>query len=133
MQSELINLTGVEFGNLLTEMGDELQAFLGLNGDDENDQAVWASIQALIGEGGAIPTLFDAFINDTYLKNFNLMTEANQDLLFGKDTGLDPSWNTAIGDMAENYIAMTGEVIIPCMQAMIGANGTYIQSLDAVQ
>lgn len=133
MQSELINLTGVEFGNLLTEMGDELQAFLGLNGDDENDQAVWASIQALIGEGGAIPTLFDAFINDTYLKNFNLMTEANQDLLFGKDTGLDPSWNTAIGDMAENYIAMTGEVIIPCMQAMIDANGTYIQSLDAVQ
>lgn len=132
MQSELINLTGVEFGNLLTEMGDELQAFLGLNGDDENDQAVWASIQALIGEGGAIPTLFDAFINDTYLKNFNLMTEANQDLLFGKDTGLDPSWNTAIGDMAENYIAMTGEVIIPCMQAMIDANGIYIGSLNEV-
>ena len=133
MQSQLIELTGAEFGNLLTEMGDNLKAFLGLNGDEASDDSVWASIQTLIGEDGAIPTLFDAFVNEVYQKNFDNMGQLNQDFLFGSDTGLSPSWNTALGQVGESYMDLTNNVIIPAMNSIIQANQVYQQDLLNLQ
>ena len=133
MQSQLIELTGAEFGNLLTEMGDNLKAFLGLNGDEASDDSVWASIQTLIGEDGAIPTLFDAFVNEVYQKNFDNMGQLNQDFLFGSDTGLSPSWNTALGQVGESYMDLTNNVIIPAMNSIVQANQVYQQDLLNLQ
>ena len=133
MQSQLIELTGAEFGNLLAEMGDNLKAFLGLNGDEASDDSVWASIQTLMGEDGAIPTLFDAFVNEVYQKNFDNMGQINQDFLFGSDTGLSPSWNTALGQVGESYIDLTNNVIIPAMNSIIQANQVYQQDLLNLQ
>ena len=134
MQNELLTATGAQFSVLLGQMGNDLQAFLGLDGENASDQAVWTSILALLSpDGGKIPTLFDAFVKDVYLKNFALMSEQNQNLLFGSETGLNPSWNTAIGNMAENYMALTRDVVIPCMQAMIDANAVYANDLNILQ
>ena len=133
MQSQLIELTGAEFGNLLTEMGDNLKAFLGLNGDEASDDSVWASIQTLMGEDGAIPTLFDAFVNEVYQKNFDNMGQLNQDFLFGSDTGLSPSWNTALGQVGESYMDLTNNVIIPAMNSIVQANQVYQQDLLNLQ
>lgn len=133
MQGQLIELTGAEFGNLLTEMGDNLKAFLGLNGDEASDDSVWASIQALMGEDGAIPTLFDAFVNEAYQKNFDNMGQINQDFLFSPDTGLSPSWNTALGQVGESYIDLTNNVIIPAMNNIVQANQVYQQDLLNLQ
>ena len=133
MQSQLIELTGAEFGNLLTEMGDNLKAFLGLNGDEASDDSVWASIQTLMGEDGAIPTLFDAFVNEVYQKNFDNMGQLNQDFLFGSNTGLSPSWNTALGQVGESYMDLTNNVIIPAMNSIVQANQVYQQDLLNLQ
>lgn len=134
MQEQLLTATGAQFSVLLGQMGNDLQAFLGLDGESASDQAVWSSILALLSpDGGQIPTLFDAFVKDVYLKNFALMSEQNQNLLFGSETGLNPSWNTAIGNMAENYMALTRDVVIPCMQAMINANAVYANDLMILQ
>ena len=134
MQEQLLTATGAQFSVLLGQMGNELQAFLGLDGESASDQAVWTSILALLSpDGGKVPTLFDAFVKDVYLKNFALMSEQNQNLLFGSETGLNPSWNTAIGNMAENYMALTRDVVIPCMQAMINANAVYANDLNILQ
>jgi hypothetical protein len=133
MQKDLIDLTGSEFGELLKEQGDKLQAFLGLDENNANDQAVWSSIKALMGEDGKIPTLLDGFTTGVYQDNLNAMSQANQDLLFGSDTGLNPSWNLAIGNMATDFTNLTGQVIIPAMQSMVNANANYITSLGYVQ
>ena len=46
---------------------------------------------------------------------------------------MDPAWNTALGHMAQNYTAMTTNVILPMMDAMIQADGIYIGSLNVNQ
>ena len=136
MQEQLLVATGAQFSELLRQQGDELKEYLGLTQTDTNatQAKIWQSILALMNpDGGQIPTLFDAFITDVFQKNLALMSEQNQNLLFGSETGLNPSWNTALGNMAENYIALTRDVVIPCMQAMIDANADYANDLNILQ
>lgn len=136
MQEQLLTATGAQFSQLLRQQGDELKQFLGLTQTDTNatQAKIWESILALMNpDGGQIPTLFDAFVKDVFQKNLALMSEEHQKLLFGSETGLNPSWNTAIGNMAQNYVVLTRDVVLPCMQAMVNANGVYMQDLANLQ
>jgi len=64
--------------------------------------------------------------------NFNKMGEMNQNLLFGEG-GMNPSWNTAIGNMASSYITLTNEVVLPAVAAMINATDVYANELQVLQ
>ena len=147
MQGQLLEATAAQFSELYRQQGEELAAFLGLGGESQNGKSVWGSIKALIGaDGGAIPTLLEMFTTQVIPDNFNQISAENQNLLFGP-TGLQPSWNTALGDMsyavgefALNYgnagrfiYDVTGQIIIPAIAAMIEATRTYGQDLITLQ
>ena len=147
MQGQLLEATAAQFSELYRQQGEELAAFLGLGGESQNEKSVWGSIKALIGaDGGAIPTLLEVFTTQVIPDNFNQISAENQNLLFGP-TGLQPSWNTALGDMsyavgefalnygnAGKYIYdVTGQIIIPAIQAMIEATRIYGQDLVTLQ
>ena len=136
MQEQLLVATGAQFSELLIQEGDALAEFLGLTqiNTNETQAKIWESILALMNpDGGQIPTLFDAFVSDVFQKNLALMSEEHQNLLFGSETGLNPTWNTALGNMAQNYIVLTRDIVLPCMQAMVNANGVYMQDLANLQ
>ena len=133
MQGQLLEAAGAQFTNLYDEQREKLMAFLGLNEENAEDNSVFQSIKQLIGaDGGKVPELLDIFTTSIIPDNFAKISQANQDLLFGSDTGMDPAWNTALGHMAQNYTAMTTNVILPMMDAMIQADGIYIGSLNEV-
>ena len=133
MQGQLLEATGAQFTNLYDEQREKLMAFLGLDEENAEDNSVFQSIKQLIGaDGGKVPELLDIFTTSIIPDNFAKISQANQDLLFGSDTGMDPAWNTALGHMAQNYTAMTTNVILPMMDAMIQADGIYIGSLNGV-
>ena len=136
MQEQLLIATGAQFETLLNQQNEKLKQFLGLTETDTNttQAKIWESILALMSpDGGQIPTLFEAFTTDVFKKNLALMSEENQKLLFGPETGLNPTWYTALGNMAANYTSLTTDVVLPCMQAMVNANGVYMQDLANLQ
>ena len=147
MQGQLLEATAAQFSQMYRQQGEELAAFLGLNTDDQNENSVWASIKALIGaDGGAVPSLLEIFTTQVIPDNFNLISAENQALLFGP-TGLNPSWNTALGSMtyAVGQFALTygdagkfvfdvtSQIIIPAIQTMIDTTRQYAQDLNTLQ
>ena len=130
MQSELITATGAEFSNLLTQLGSDFQSFLGL-GDSPSDQAILQSIMSLInGDDGQIPTLLDGFTTGVYQDHLDQMSQANQDLLFGEDTGLSSSWNTALSNIGTSFDDIKNNVILPAMEEIQTATIEYRDDLN---
>lgn len=128
-QQQLMNATGLQFANIIDQMGDKARAFLGI-GEDAAGDSLWAAVQQLIGDGGKMPEIMDDFIHNKYQANFSQMESDMQDLLFNKDTSLMPSWNTALGNMASDMDNLTKNVVIPSYENMINANKTYHADLD---
>lgn len=148
MQAQLLEATGAQFSELYRQQREELAAFLGLDTDNAEDGSVWGSILTLIGaDDGKIPSLLDVFTTQVIPDNFNKISEENQKLLFGSDTGLNPSWDTALGNMSYAIGAMalnygeagqyiwnvTDQVILPAIAAMINATGEYNRDLQILQ
>ena len=133
MQGQLIASTGAQFAELLRQEGDALAAFLGLDTDNAMENSIWQSVLKLIGaDSGEIPKLLTIFTTQVMQDNFNKMGKMNQDLLFGEG-GMNPSWNTAIGNMASSYITLTNEVVLPAVAAMINATDVYANELQVLQ
>lgn len=133
MQAQLLEATGAQFSELYRQQGEELAAFLGLDTSNAMENSIWQSVLKLIGaDSGEIPKLLTIFTTQVMQDNFNKMGEMNQNMLFGEG-GMNPSWNTAIGNMASSYITLTNEVVLPAVAAMINATDVYANELQVLQ
>lgn len=132
MQDVLFQDTGAQFAELLRQQGDDLAAFLGLDTANAAENSVWQAVQKMIAPDGEIPTLLKSFTTNTYEKNLDKMSEDMRNMLFEK-SGIQPSWNSAVGNMAADFSDHLLPTIEDSMDKMIDANQEYMDDLDELQ
>ena len=132
MQGVLFQDTGAQFAELLRQQGDDLAAFLGLDTANAAENSVWQAVQKMIAPDGEIPTLLKSFTTNTYEKNLDKMSEDMRNMLFEK-SGIQPSWNSAVGNMAADFSDHLLPTIEDSMDKMIDANQEYMDDLDELQ
>ena len=142
-QQKLIEATGLEFAQILTDANGDYEAFseLILGKTNKNKDQILNSIKALIDPDGdgQLPTLLDTFREKSYEKNLKNMSNYLQGFLFNDKTGLAPSWGTAIGKVMDNLSTLANdhktkaeEIILPAIKEIIEANRIYGEDLRTI-
>ena len=96
------------------------------------DSEVTEAAKELLGAGGEIPTLLDAFVNDSAATAFASIDEMTQETLAG-DHGLLPEWSSALWNIADQYDNMFVPRVVNAMNYLQEANQAYVDGLAIMQ
>ena len=96
------------------------------------DAKVNQAIHDLLDAGGEIPSLIDAFINDSAMVAFDKISEKTKDVLSGPE-GLLPEWQSALWTLAEDYETDFVPRVIDSMNQLQMANQAYVDGLAIMQ
>ena len=96
------------------------------------DSEMVAAAYDLLGAGGEVPTLLDAFLNDSALTAFDTISDATQEVLSGEH-GLLPEWSSVLWDIADQYEEEFVPDFLDAMLQLQTANQIYVDGLATMQ
>ena len=125
---DLQEATFIQATGLNEMLRDDLfDKFLGPNAEMKE------ALNNLLAAGGEVPTLIDAFLNDTALRAFDDIDQKSKEVLFNDNEGLFPEWQSALVDLATNYQTEFVPRVIDAMNYLQQANQSYVDGLAIMQ